>query len=101
MQRRRPVALRGMLSRSVELLPLVWRRLGAVIVSVAVSGLEDNGPAGGEDGVVDVEVVRFEGEASKDGRYGNGLPIGKVNHTWRHGGRFLVYSTIHEHVRQK
>lgn len=43
---------------------------------VAVSGLEDDGPTWGKDGVVDVQIVGFKREASKDGRDSDGLPIG-------------------------
>ena len=46
------------------------------LVIVPVDRLEDDGPAGGEDGMVDVQVIGFEGEASEDGRDGDGLAIG-------------------------
>ena len=65
-----------MLPRSVELLSLIWRRLGAVVIIVAVNGLENDGPARGKDGMVDVKVISFEGKASKDGGDSDCLPIG-------------------------
>ena len=64
-----------MFSRPVELLSLVWRRYGAVIFIVAVDGLEDDGPAWGKDGVMDVQVIGFERETSKDRRDSDGLSI--------------------------
>ena len=67
-----------MLSGTIELLSFIWRGLGAVIIViiVAIHGLEDNGPAWWEDGLVNVEIVSFEGEASKDGGDSNCLAIG-------------------------
>ena len=51
--------------------------MGAVIIIVvAVNGLEDDGPAWWKDGLVNVQVVSFEGEASKDGGDSNCLAIG-------------------------
>ena len=44
-------------------------------VVVAVNGFEDNSPARGKDGVVDIQVIGFEGETSKDGRDSDGLPV--------------------------
>ena len=65
-----------MLSGAIEQLSFIWRRLGAVIIIiVAVNGLEDDGPAWWKDGLVNVEVVSFEGEASKDGGDSNCLAI--------------------------
>ena len=65
-----------MLPRSVKLLSLIRRRLGAVVIVIAIDGLENDGPAWGKDGLVDIQVIGFEGKASKDGGDSNGLPIG-------------------------
>ena len=51
---------------------------------VAINSLDDDGPAWRKDGVVDVQVIGFEGKASKDGRDSDGLSIGQMEHTWRH-----------------
>ena len=45
-------------------------------VVVTIDRLEDDGPAWGKDGMVDVQVIGFEGETSKDGRDSNDLAIG-------------------------
>lgn len=61
----------------MKLLSLIWRRLGAVVVIImAINGLENDGPAWGKDGLVDIQVIGFKGEASKDGGDSDGLPIG-------------------------
>ena len=70
-------------------------RAGVIIVVVfviAVGGLEDDGPTGGEDGMVDVQVIGFEGEAGEDGGNSDGLSIGQVDHGWRHDGQSMCIS---------
>ena len=47
-----------------------------IIVMVAVNGLEDDGPSGRKDGVMDVQFIGLEGETGKDRRDGDGLAIG-------------------------
>ena len=90
-----------MFPRPVELFSLVWGRLGAIVVIIAVDGLEDDGPARGKDGVVDIQVIGFERETRKDGRDSNGLPIGKMDHTGCHGTElFTIYSTFYEFARE-
>ena len=49
--------------------------MSAIIRIVAVNGLEDDGPAGREDGLVNVQVISFEGKASKDGGDSDSLAI--------------------------
>ena len=46
------------------------------LVIVTIDRLEDDSPARGKDGMVDIQVIGFEGEASKDGRDSDGLAIG-------------------------
>ena len=55
------------------------------VVVFLVFAVQDDGPAGGEDGVVGAEVVGFEEEAAEDGLDGEGLSVGEVHYRGRHG----------------
>lgn len=68
-----------MLPRSVKLVPLIWRRLSGVVIVIAVHGLENDGPARRKDGLMDIQFIGFEGEASKDRGDSDGLAIGQVD----------------------
>ena len=47
-----------------------------VIFIIALAGINYDRPSRRENGLVDVEVIGFEGIASEDGRNGDGLAIG-------------------------
>lgn len=73
-----------MFLRAIQLLSLVERRLITVLVIFA--GFENNCPSRWEYGVVDSQVIGFEGKASKDRRDSDGLTIGKIYHRRCHNG---------------
>jgi hypothetical protein len=62
------------------------------VVGFIVLGVEDDGPARREDGVVGVEVVGLEGESAEDGLDGQGLPVRQVDCRGCHGSynQFLL-----------
>jgi hypothetical protein len=69
---------------------------GRVVVGFIVLGVEDDGPARREDGVVGVEVIRFEGEAAEDGLDGQGLPVRQVDCRGCHGlYRMFLLAFLH------
>jgi len=71
-------------------------RIGGLRMFVGVVfRLEVNGPPGGEDAGMDIEVIGFEEEAAEDGSDGQVLPIGEVYDTVgvRHACECVVIRT--------
>jgi len=58
---------------------------GLVLIRI-VFGLEDDCPSSGKDTAMQVELIGFEEEATKDWQHGQVLSIGKVHDAgrWRH-----------------
>lgn len=72
--------MRRALARAIGLMLFIGRRMRAIVV---FGRFEYDGPAGWKDGLVDIQVIGFEGEPSKDWRDCESLAVGQVDQTLR------------------
>lgn len=78
------------LSVTVNMVSL-WRLLIRPMVVISfhvflllVFGLQNDGPPGWENSMMNIQLVGFEKEAAKDSGHSEGLTVGKVHKIWCH-----------------